>query len=558
MVSRLVPLATVAAFALGAAAASATTRVNVGTLGGVRDLGRAPASTMVDVAVVLSYHHGAELDNLIEAQGDPDSSLYEHFLSPAQFRNYFAPTATEYGRVISALQRGGFTVTHTFPNRTVVDARAAAPVAAKFFDTEIHRVLTPDVGVRITNVRPGVVPASMGDAVLAVLGLDTVRHMHPDHAFLPKGAARPVRPMVRGASPPLFGPDGGYGPQVFINSYDLPAGSGMTGTGRVTGMVGDADFTESDLATYLSYFQVTRTGPATTRVLVDGGPPQGDGAPDSVEATLDAETLVSLAPGTALYSYEAPESSTLSYFIDMYNQIVSDNKVDTVNTSYSECETAFIPSFPKSAEAVEEQGAALGITFHASTGDEGVDTYGCDHVSVGTPTDTPHNIAVGGTRMAVNEQTGYETSEVGWNDSSGATGGGVSTIFKRPKYQKRVKNVITPGRNIPDIAFDASPYTGESWYYDGGWDGPIGGTSLSSPIFGAALTEIDQIKNARAGFFNKPYYRTWKKHGYASGSTIYFRDITSGSIPPYMAQPGYDQMSGIGVMIVSNFAGIVP
>ncbi len=557
MFSRLVPLAAASMFALGMSAASANARVDIGSLAGVRDLGRAPASTLVHVAVVLHYHHDAELDNLVEGQGDPSTSLYEHFLTPAQFRNYFSPTGAEYDRVIGALQRGGFTITNTFANRTVVDAQASAPVAARFFDTEIHRVLTPDVGVRITNIRAGTVPAPIGGLVLAVLGLDTVRHMHPMHAFLPKGTPHPIRPLVQGAAP-LFGPDGGYGPQVFINSYDLPAGSGMTGTGRVTGMVGDADFTESDVAGYLSYFQVTRTGPPTTRVLVDGGPPQGDGAPDSVEATLDAETLVSLAPGTALYSYEAPESSTLSYFIDMYNQIVSDNKVDTVNTSYSECEKAFIPSFPTSAEAVEKQGAALGITFHASTGDEGTETYGCNSLSVGTPTDTPHNIAVGGTRMAVNSQTGYETSEVGWSDNTGATGGGVSTIFKRPKYQRRLMNFIKGGRNIPDVSFDASPYTGESFYYGGSWDGPIGGTSLASPIFGAALTQIDQLKNARAGFFNPRFYRTWKQHGYSSGTTIYFRDITSGSIPPYMAKVGYDQMTGVGAMIVANFAGILP
>jgi pseudomonalisin len=554
MLSRLVPCATIAMLVLGVTAASATT-VDVGTLAGVRDLGRATTSTPVHIAVALNYHHAAELEALVDAQGDPSATLYGRFLSPAQFNQYFSPTPAEYGRVIAALRRGGFTITNTFPNRTIVDATAPAPVAGRFFNTEIHRVMTPDVGVRITNVRAGVVPAQIGDLVL-----DTVRHMRPTIAFLPKGAARPVRPMVHGAAAPLFGPDGGYGPQVFINSYDLPAINGMTGTGRASGMIGDADFTDSDLSTYLSYFQVTRTGPATTRVLVDGGPPPGNGGPDTGEATLDAETLVSLAPGTALYSYEVPSSATLQYFIDGYNKIVSDNKVDTVNTSYSECETAFIPTFPTMAQHVELQGNALGITFHASSGDDGVHTYGCGNtVSVGTPTDTPNNISVGGTRMTVNSQTGFETSEIGWADSSGATGGGVSVVFKKvPKYQRKVMNVIKPGRNLPDVAFDASPFTGESWYVEGGWNGPIGGTSLASPIFGAALTEIDQLRNKRAGFFNRPLYNTWKKHGYMNGSTLYWRDITVGSIPPYGAKTGYDQMTGIGAMDATNFGKLLP
>ena len=74
--------------------------------------------------------------------------------------------------------------------------------------------------------------------------------------------------------------------------------------------------------------------------------------------------------------------------------------------------------------------------------------------------------------MTVNSQTGFETSEIGWADSSGATGGGVSVVFKKvPMYQRHVKNIIKGGRNLPDIAFDASPFTGESWYVEGRWNG---------------------------------------------------------------------------------------
>ena len=47
-------------------------------------------------------------------------------------------------------------------------------------------------------------------------------------------------------------------------------------------------------------------------------------------------------------------------------------------------------------------------------------------------------------------------------------------MIKLPAWQKKVANIITGGRNLPDIAYDASPYTGESWYYNGGWDGPSG------------------------------------------------------------------------------------
>ncbi|HEY1655172.1 MAG TPA: S53 family peptidase [Candidatus Tumulicola sp.] len=522
-----------------------------------KDLGRAGDATRVHVSVVLKYRNEAQLDALVDGQGDPDSAFFGHFLTPGQFARSYGPTAKDYTATQAALRDGGFSIDHTFPNRTVIEANASAPVAEKFFATKIDLVRRGDGSVRYREVQPDTMPASLANTVLTVVGLDNSVQLHPDYVF--KAGHKEVHPsnlgqMHHNATAPLFGPDGGYGPEVYRVSYDFPK---LTGTGRATAVVGDADFLDTDLASYLSFFQITRTGPATTRVLVDGGPPPGISG-DSIETTLDVETVASIAPGTALYVYEAPQASDLHYFTDMYNQIVSDNKADTVNTSYSECETALVPSFPKAANAIFKQGAALGITFHSSTGDYGTITYGCSSsTSIGTPTDTPYNEAIGGTTEQVNHTTGQETSEIVWNNGDGATGGGVSVVFKVPSFQKGVANVINTGRNIPDISFDADPQTGESLYYRGGFDGPIGGTSLSSPIFGAGLTIMDQKRHKRAGFFNKTLYAKWIKNGYGSGKKVYFRDITSGNIPPYTAKTGYDQLSGIGAMNFKTFLSLL-
>ena len=118
---------------------------------------------------------------------------------------------------------------------------------------------------------------------------------------------------------------------------------------------------------------------------------------------------------------------------------------------------------------------------------------------------------------------------------------------------RNVPTIIPSGRNVPDLAFDADPSTGASWYYGGGWAGPIGGTSQASPIFGASLTEADQVENSRAGNFDVTLYRVWLRHGYSHNSKLYLRDITVGSNGNYQAGPGYDQMSGIGAMLFNNF-----
>src|SRR5580692_6478285 len=161
MFARSFFLALVAALASATSVAGATVPIEIGTLNGVRDLGPAPAGQRVRVAVVLNYHHESELDALVTAQADPRSAIYHRFLTRGQFGGYFAPTSAEYARVIAALRRGGFAITHVFANRTVVDASAPAPVAARYFGTAIDRVVAPGVGVTYTNVRAGSVPAEI-------------------------------------------------------------------------------------------------------------------------------------------------------------------------------------------------------------------------------------------------------------------------------------------------------------------------------------------------------------------------------------------------------------
>ncbi len=546
-----------AGFAPTAGASSNGVQAPSRSEGKVTDLGRATSATQVNLAVVMKYRNEDRLDALVDAQGTPGSGQYHHFLSQQAFVKKFGVTAGDYQTTVQKLRDAGFTVTHQFANRTIIDASAPAPTAEKFFSTEIHDVRRADGLVRYVNTKPETIPASIAGTVYTVVGLESVHALHPQYASIP-GISHPH--AVQGAMPnkkgkaPLFGPDGGYGPQVYRTSYSFP--KNMTGKGQATGIVGDADYLDSDLLAYMNYFGEKQSTP-TKRVGVDGGAPPGISG-DSVETTLDIETIASIDPDTAVYLYTVPSEPDLRYFTDMYNQAVQDNKVGTVNTSYSECETALVTTFPKAAEKIFKQGAAEGITFHASSGDYGVYTYGCSsEVSIGSPTDTPHNVSIGGTTEQVNHNNGKETGEIGWNSDGYATGGGVSVVFKVPSYQKGVQNVMKSGRNIPDVSFDADPNTGVSLYYDGSFDGPEGGTSLASPIFGAGITAVNEMNGTRAGYLNPTMYKQWQNVGYGTGKTTYFRDITQGSIPPYQAMTGYDQMTGIGAMVFDTFGKLL-
>jgi subtilase family serine protease len=721
--------------ALATSVAAAPARI------GLQDLGRAPASQAVSVAVMLAYRHPDELRQLVAMQSDPSSVYYHRFLTAQQFQNYFAPTAEQERRAIASLVRGGFHISGRFANRTIVDAVASAPVAERYFATEIHQVREAGYGTRYINVRPAQTPADLRGVVESVTGLSNAIYLHTalEPATVSERAAAQrrasammppvgdtvgtrirnfVRPAlsarastiapatsgtgneildpgfesgtfnpwqicaeynatdpaitnakahtgtysaiagststgeitedagvcesvtiptsgvltfwvnqlstetntdnafqeadlidgdgervvqfyktvattngwkkltfdvskyagqryffyagVQGSGSktlrtyqylddvsltgtgypttgpsiggPLLGPDGGFGPAVVATSYDFPVQHGYGGAGRATGVAISGDYSDPDLGTFLDEFGINR-GAETERVEVDGGAPFTAGGSSSEEATLDVETIVSLAPSTRLYMYLIPELSDADV-IDDYNQVVSDDIVDVLNSSFGACETDD-PTYDQDVEKVAEQGASEGITFSASSGDDGSAVCG-GKTGVQSPASNPYVVGVGGTSIAPTNTGGYG-KETAWSGS----GGGVSVEWAVPSYQSGYPGVVGKTRNVPDIAFPADPSTGTSFFFSGEWAGPIGGTSWASPIFSALLTETDQRQKSRAGYVNPTLYSIHTKDGSSA-----FHDITSGSNGAYKAHSGYDNVTGLGSIKGFYFSGV--
>jgi subtilase family serine protease len=509
---------------------------------GARDLGRSPSNTILNLAVTLRYRNQDELERLVVRLNDPASADYRHWLTNERFDERFAPAAGDYARTIASMRKNGFHITKTYANRTVIDADGTVANVERYFDTSIHRIRQSGTGIQYANVRPARAPADLRDVLLNVDGLDTLTLVHTGSS----GAT--------GSKPKLFGPvstasnNQGYSPFAFSTAYDFPVTHGYDGLGRSSGVVIDADFADGDLAAFLNYFGVHRDGPATKRVLVHGGPIQPMNG-DTVEATLDVETIVSNAPGTALSVYETPSLQS-RYITDAYNAVVSDNVVDVLNSSFGGCDK-ILERGAIAWNAIALQGAAKGITFSASSGDGG------GGLCANAPASAPNFVAVGGTALLVGP-SGVRGTETGWGGNGAfGSGGGVSTVFPFPEWQRGVTGMDPRGRNEPDIAFDAAPYTGTALYIDGTWNtanDPEGGTSLASPLFVAAVTELGQVKKQRIGLSSQQIFALWKKIGYGA-KTPYFNDITIGSSGPFYCAPGYDLVTGIGSIDVWNLGG---
>ncbi|HEY1978046.1 MAG TPA: S53 family peptidase [Candidatus Baltobacteraceae bacterium] len=524
---------------------------------GVTDAGTAPRSTTLSLAMVLRYRNQSALDRLVADQSDPRSPLYRRWLSNSQFDARFAPSKATYRTVLASLRHAGFHIDRAYENRTLVDASAGVAVIARYFRTSIHRVRAAKGGSEYVNVRPAYAPAALAGTLLSVDGLDTVAVVHPFYALI--GGAAATRIPSATTTSALFGPISsvtharGYAPAAFWAGYDFPilhaAASGhYDGSGRASGIVIDADFAESDLRGFLTYFKIARTGPATHRVLLHGGPPPGDASTDSVEAALDAEAIVGGAPGTALTVYEIKNLKNKS-ITDAYDAAVSQNAVDALNSSFGGCEAAIGTKTVAAWSALAEQGASKGTTFHAATGDSG------GSLCANAPASSPYFVAVGGTALTVGSG-GAWALESAWTDG----GGGISTIFARPAWQATTAGTIDRGRNVPDVALDADPYTGIALYYTGTFNtqyDPLGGTSLASPLFGAAVAELDQVKGGRLGLAAGGLYAAFAAHGYGSGATPYFHDVVQGNNGTFYASTGYDLTTGIGSIDAWNLASIL-
>ena len=552
---RTYALCLAAALGISSLPAQAAEPIEAPTLAEAVDLGRSTVARLVNISIMLSYRDQAGLERLVAEQSDSASPNYHQFLSTAEFNARFAPTRQDYDRVVASVRRAGLVVTQTSENRLVVHVRGNAPAVARYFATDMHEV-TVGGQSHYAHTRPATVPAEIADVVSGVAGLTDLSGFHTMLATPPTGT------RVQRPDSAYTGPDGGIAPFEFARVYNLLSRRGFTGAGHAAAIIIDGDYLDSDVASFLRQFGIVRKGTIRRR-LVSGGP---GFTSSSVETTLDVEQIASLAPGSDVYVYEGINFANPANLIDTYNAVLQDNKVDTVNASLGYCEIGLGP-IPKMIEQLALQGAALGITFHASSGDNGsIASYGCTGVSVNVPAAAPHVTAIGGTSLILDVMTGALVAEIGWtnarNTNLGASGGGVSSAFRLPAFQIGVPGVIARGRNVPDVSFDSDPRSGASFFYSGNFQGPIGGTSLASPIFSAAILQLNQRSRSRAGYVTPALYAAWRKNGYAQGATVYLRDLVAGSDGPgigggYNMRDGFDQVTGIGAPSVGNLATIL-
>lgn len=353
---------------------------------------------------------------------------------------------------------------------------------------------------------------------------------------------RAARPHLRhhAASGPTPPDVAHYTPDAIARLYEFPEDA--NGTGQCIGLVElGGGFRRADLAAYFRRLRLPM--PSLSTVSVNGGRNRPSGrplGPDS-EVMLDLEVAGAVAPGARLVVYFAGADER--GFVDALKAAVHDraNRPSVLSLSWGNPEAEWSRSALDAANQAFHEAAALGISVCASAGDAGASAGEATGLAVEFPASSPYVLGCGGTRLLA--RANEIRSEVVWNDLAagfGATGGGVSSRFPRPPWQRRVRAPAASrggGRGVPDVAGDADPETGYLVRVDGRWL-RLGGTSAVAPLWAGLVARLNQALGRRLGCLPPRLYPL--------RGTRAFRSVTRGDNGGYRAGPGWNACTGLG------------
>lgn len=146
--------------------------------------GNANANNNLGFRIYLGWNNPSGAEALARAVSDPRSKSYRHYLTPAQFRQQFAPTANQVAQVQSWLTSQGFTLVYTPANNHYVSAEGTVGQAQAAFGVSFGKYNVKVLGLTLRSPSADVsIPSSLASLVTGVAGLDeSYEFIRPNHS----------------------------------------------------------------------------------------------------------------------------------------------------------------------------------------------------------------------------------------------------------------------------------------------------------------------------------------------------------------------------------------
>jgi subtilase family serine protease len=568
----------------------------------------APAdSTGVDVDVALQPRDAARLARYAEEVSDPGSPYYKQYLTKAQTQQLFAPAQSTVDAVSAALRTAGLNPGPATDDNLFIPVKATIGQLKQAFKIGFAGYRLRDGSNAFNATSVPMLDQSVAADVRGVVGLDdfikpsTNRHSRgkttraTSAADLRASAAREhsgfVPSLCSGFSTAVAtwlaqynvpATDGGtyYSPTAMATAYGYAKqlNSGDLGQGVTVAVEEWESVDQTAVTDYLNCIGAHNNVTYNTSRAANAIQPSATNGIGG-EASLDIESLASIAPEASIIDYEGPDITatfTDADWLRTFAAPVADDSAKVISLSWGTCENPTFNATMENGESLTLSLAAVqGQSFFADAGDNGSED--CNNmgqanpmVDAGDPVSIPFITAVGGTSMQ-----GINDPDISvWNNSAGATGGGVSMWWTLPAGAGNYQAGFTgPGyanichasggatcRETPDIAALGDPDTGfpQLSYADNStaYVSITGGTSLATPVMAGITALADSsskcARSGPAGFINPTLYDLAKNpQTYAKD----FVDLTTGNnaFTPsgykgslYKAAKGYDMASGLG------------
>jgi kumamolisin len=513
-----------------------------------RRLRDADPSAPVEVTVSLRGPQLPDADHLPTAT-----------LSREQFETQFGARREDVEKAVSVFEQYGLKVDEVSLRTRSMRISGTVASMENAFRPHLGMYKNKDQGEFRGREGEIQIPSELSGIVTGVFGLDERRVARR------KAVHTATAPAVLSKMTPLSPPD-------LQDHYNFPPG---TGEGQQIAIAEfEGAYFQEDLVAYCKKYSLPL--PKVTTVPVGFTPltlpeiqklpplQRNDELGASIEVNMDVQIVAGLCPQAEIFVYFAP--FTQKGWVDLLNRIITGTPAKPVSLSISWGLAEDAPDWSAGAlAAINERlqaAAMVGITVCVSSGDDGSgDELNDGRAHVDFPSSSPFVLSVGGTMLngsAANltEQAWWEAPGERTNKGGGASGGGVSVMFPRPKWQNvQVRSVNTggiDGRVLPDVAALAGPPLYDLIFL--GRDFPNGGTSASTPLWAALVARINaNIAASKKQRFLPPLLYQSGANGKPRGE-VACHDITAGqnaSYPEpgvgYQASTGFDAVTGWGV-----------
>lgn len=418
----------------------------------------------------------------------------------------------------------------------------------KAFDIELHDYATNN-GVVSSHAGAIGLPKDIAPHVRAVFGVDqriVASSNYKVQVMAEEVVAAESNQSLAPVSHDEFLKVGGYRATDIAHAQNIPLRTGGEGQhGAFISLGGGVDLPDYNL-----FF--TKHGlqqPKPLRIVEVDGAKNSPGNPHlgDTENALDGLQLQSIAPKAEISMILGPNNN--KGLVDVFERSIFPRIGEAQNTvvsaSWGLAEHLQTTQAVNALSITFRQAAIRGVQVFAGAGDNGARALSPTHQPE-YPASDPNVVGVGGMKTVLNNE-GKFASISAWNEGeNSSTGGGVSKIFRLPRWQKDVgvpPNIDTGrvGRGVPDISTNAAKATGYPVRV-GGQDIVIGGTSAGAPLYAGMMLNL----NAELAMLNIKPITPLNPWMYARAKSGIFNDVTVGSNNGYFSKEGWDPVTGLG------------